>query len=238
MRIVILAAGVGSRLGNPYPKSLTMLDDGRSILQRQLDHLAEQFDPTLVSIVVGFKKDMIMEAFPNVTFVYNQDFGETNTCKSLLKGLRLSGAGGTLWMNADVVFDTELLRPLLPLIARDQSFVAVNTAAVGDEEVKYRLDPSGYISELSKTVVDGAGEAVGINYVSAQDKPYLIARLEDCAPDDYFERGIEIAIEKDGRRFTAIDVSASLCIEVDFLDDLERANQAVGLADSTGGGTG
>ncbi len=230
MRIVILAAGVGSRLGNPYPKSLTVLEDGRSILQRQLDNLAGDFDPALVSIVVGFKKDMIMEAFPNVTFVYNQDFGETNTCKSLLKGLRLSGPGGTLWMNADVVFEPSLLQPLLPLIARDQSFVAVNTAAVADEEVKYRLDGTGYIAELSKQVVDAAGEAVGINYVSALDKPYLIARLEDCDPTDYFERGIELAIEKDGRRFVAVDVSDSLCIEVDFLDDLERANQAVGGA--------
>lgn len=233
MRIVILAAGVGSRLGNPYPKSLTVLDDGRSILQRQLDNLAEHFEPSLVSIVVGFKKDMIMEAFPHVSFVYNQDFGETNTCKSLLKGLRLSGTAGALWMNADVVFESSLLDQLLPLIARDQSFVAVNTASVGDEEVKYRLDMNGYISELSKQVVDAEGEAVGINYVSAQDKPYLIARLEDCDPTDYFERGIELAIEKDGRRFAAVDVSDTLCIEVDFLDDLERANRAVGSSQPT-----
>lgn len=228
MRIVILAAGVGSRLGNPYPKSLTVLDDGRSILQRQLENLATHFEPSLVSIVVGFKKDMIMEAFPNVSFVYNQDFGETNTCKSLLKGLRLSGSAGTLWMNADVVFEPALLDQLLPLIARDQSFVAVNTASVGEEEVKYRLDATGYIRELSKQVLDAEGEAVGINYVSAQDKPYLIARLEDCEPTDYFERGIELAIEKDARRFIAADVSETLCIEVDFLEDLERANEAIG----------
>lgn len=230
---MILAAGVGSRLGNPYPKSLTVLEDGRSILQRQLDNLSEQFDPSLVSIVVGFKKEMIMETFPNVTYVYNQDFGETNTSKSLLKALRLTGTVGTLWMNADVVFDSALLHQLLPYIARDQSFVAVNTAAVGEEEVKYRLDTTGYISELSKQVVNGEGEAVGINYVSSQDKPYLIARLEDCDPMDYFERGIEIAIEKDGRRFAAVDVSESLCIEVDFLDDLDRANRAVGASRPT-----
>lgn len=228
MRIVILAAGVGSRLGNPYPKSLTVLDDGRSIMQRQLDNLAQHFDPTLISVVVGFKKDMIMEAFPDVTFVYNQDFGETNTSKSLLKALKLSGSEGTLWLNGDVVFEPGLLDHLSPLIARDASFVAVNTASVAEEEVKYRLDATGHICELSKAVIDASGEAVGINYVSSRDKPYLIARLEDCDDSDYFERGIEYAIDKDGRRFAAVDVSESVCIEVDFLDDLKRANEAVG----------
>jgi choline kinase len=227
MKILILAAGVGSRLGNPQPKPLTELSDGRSILERQLANLKQSFDPTSVSIVVGFKKDLIMESFPNVSYIYNQDFGETNTSKSLLKGLRQTGADPVLWLNGDVVFDPELIGTLLPLLTADKSFVAVNTEKVGDEEVKYNLDDSGFINELSKTVELPLGEAVGINYVSAADKPFLAARLEDCAPDDYFERGIEYVIEKDGRRFTAVDVSDSLCIEVDFSEDLARANEAI-----------
>ena len=70
-------------------------------------------------------------------------------------------------------------------------------------------------------------EAVGINFVSAADKPYLIARLEDCDPDDYFERGIELVIDKDARRFAAVDISAAMCIEVDFAEDLSRANAQI-----------
>lgn len=225
MRIVILAAGVGSRLGNPYPKPLTALSDGKSIMQRQIDLLCRAFDPSTISVVVGFKKDMIMEAFPDVSFIYNQDFGETNTSKSLLKGLRLTGPDAVLWLNGDVVFDEQLLPTLMPMIASGRSFVAVNTASVGDEEVKYRLDQSGYVYELSKHVVDALGEAVGINFVSPADKPFLVARLADCDATDYFERGIELAIDKDGRRFEALDVSGSLCIEVDFAEDLERANR-------------
>ena len=92
MRIVILAAGVGSRLGNPFPKPLTRLRDGRSIMERQLAELGQRFDPSAVSIVVGFKKEMIMEDFPDVSFIYNPYFGETNTSKSLLRALKLTGA--------------------------------------------------------------------------------------------------------------------------------------------------
>ena len=39
VQVVILAAGMGTRLGRKDPKPLTRLHDGRSILQRQLDGL-------------------------------------------------------------------------------------------------------------------------------------------------------------------------------------------------------
>jgi len=224
VRVVILAAGVGSRLGNPSPKPLTELADGRSIMQRALDNLSTRFEPAAVSVVVGFKKDMIMESFPQVSFVYNQNFGETNTSKSLLKGLRLTGRDPVLWLNGDVVFEPALMDLLADHLDRAQSFVAVNTAQVGDEEVKYDLDDAGFIRNLSKEVHPALGEAVGINFVSADDKPYLIARLEDCDDTDYFERGIELVIDKDARRFAPVDISAAMCIEVDFAEDLSRAN--------------
>lgn len=225
MRIVILAAGVGSRLGNPMPKPLTVLADGRSIMERQFENIASHFDPGTTSVVVGFKKDVIMEAFPDVSFIYNQHFGETNTSKSLLKALRLTGTDPVLWMNGDVVFDESLFALLRKYILASQSFVAVNTEQVGEEEVKYTLDPTGFIGALSKTVSNALGEAVGINFISEADKPYLIARLEDCDDNDYFERGIELTIERDGRRFIPVDVSSELCIEVDFSEDLSRVNE-------------
>jgi L-glutamine-phosphate cytidylyltransferase len=227
MRIVILAAGVGSRLGTPFPKPLTQLRDGRSILQGQLENLATRFDPSTVSIVVGFKKEMIMEEFPDVSYIYNQYFGETNTSKSLLKALKLTGSEPVLWLNGDVVFERALLDDLEPNLRAGRSFVAVNTESVGEEEVKYAVDQSGFIRSLSKQAPEPLGEAVGINFVSAADKPYLVARLGDCEPDDYFERGIELAINKDGRRFATVDVSSSLCIEVDFTEDLARVNAAL-----------
>jgi L-glutamine-phosphate cytidylyltransferase len=231
MRIVILAAGVGSRLGNPFPKPLTELSNGQSILRRQLENLAARFDPSAVSIVVGFKKEMIMEEFPDVSYIYNPYFGETNTSKSLLKALKLTGSEPVLWLNGDVVFDVGLLDDLEPHLQAGRSFVAVNTASVGEEEVKYDLDRSGFIRSLSKQVPEPLGEAVGINFVAAADKPFLVARLGDCEPPDYFERGIELTIDKDGRRFAAVDVSRSLCIEVDFTEDLARVNAALDAND-------
>jgi choline kinase len=225
-QVVILAAGMGTRLARPLPKPLTELRDGRSIMKQQIDNLKFSFGDTYrVMIVVGFKLEAIIERFPEATFVYNEFFDQTNTSKSLLKALRASGDGGVLWMNGDVVFDPEILNRVTPLIEADQSFVVVNTSKVSDEEVKYTLDAEGFIDQLSKQVSPALGEAVGINFIAGSSKQALIARLDEVGDQDYFERGIEIGIEQDSLKFKAVDISDLYAVEVDFAEDLERANE-------------
>jgi choline kinase len=226
LQVVILAAGMGTRLARPLPKPLTELRDGRSIMKQQIDNIKLGFGETYrLMIVVGFKLEAIIERFPEATFVYNELYDQTNTSKSLLKALRASGDGGVLWMNGDVVYDPEVLNRVKPQIEANQSFIMVNTSKVSDEEVKYTLDSEGFINELSKVVVGGLGEAVGINYVSANDKAKLIARLDEVGDQDYFERGIEVAIDQDGLKFQAIDISDLYAIEIDFDEDLQRVNE-------------
>jgi choline kinase len=226
LQVVILAAGMGTRLARPLPKPLTELRDGRSIMKQQIDNIKAGFGETYrLMIVVGFKLEAIIERFPEATFVYNELYDQTNTSKSLLKALKASGDGGVLWMNGDVVYDPEVLNRVKPQIEANQSFIVVNTSKVSDEEVKYTLDVDGFINELSKVVVGGLGEAVGINYVSANDKAKLIARLDAVGDQDYFERGIEVAIEQDGLKFQAIDISDLYAIEIDFDEDLQRVNE-------------
>lgn len=226
VQAVILAAGMGTRLGRPFPKPLTPLSDGRTIMQQQMDNLETTFGEAVrVTTVVGFKLDLILEAFPNVTYIYNEAYDQTNTNRSLLKALRLSTEGGVLWMNGDVVFDPAVLDSVRAHMESDQSFICVNTAAVGEEEVKYTVDQDGLVAELSKQVVDARGEAVGINYVAAKDKTALIKRLAECADSDYFERGIELAIEKDHMRVLPVDIGEFFAVEVDFEEDLTRANE-------------
>ena len=225
-QVVILAAGMGTRLARPLPKPLTELRDGRSIMKQQMDNLGFAFGDTYrVMIVVGFKLEAIIERFAEATFVYNEFYDQTNTSKSLLKALKASGDGGVLWLNGDVVFDPQVLVRVTPFMDANQSFVVVNTAKVSDEEVKYTLDADGFINQLSKQVTPALGEAVGINYVSAQDKAALIQRLNEVDDQDYFERGIELAIENDGLEFKAVDISDLYAVEIDFAEDLDRANE-------------
>lgn len=224
-QVVILAAGLGTRLGKPWPKALTPLIDGRSILYHQIENIRATFKSNeRIFIVVGFKFEMIMEAHPDVAYIYNETFDQTNTSKSLLKALKNTHDTGVLWLNGDVVFDPRVLERVKGLIEIEQSFVCVNTANVGEEEVKYTVDNKGNIKQLSKKVENALGEAVGINFISKRDKSALIHHLTTCQADDYFERGIELAIEHAKVEIRPVDISDFFAIEIDFPGDLERAN--------------
>ena len=189
MKIVILAAGIGSRLGNPFPKPLTPIKSGDTILEQQINNLISYFNFDDINIVVGFKKELIMESIPDATFIYNPIFDQTNTSKSLLKALKKYYNESVLWLNGDVVFDKRIFDILNPFINKKESFVSVNNEEVGEEEVKYTLDSKGHIKEISKTVKNGLGEAVGINFISSKDISFFIKRLEKCDNNDYFEKG-------------------------------------------------
>lgn len=223
LKIIILAAGMGSRLGNPFPKPLTPLKDGESIMKKQLDNISNFFDINNVTVVVGFKKDLIMERFPEVNYVYNPFFDRTNTSKSLLQALKKHRKHSVLWFNGDVVFDEKLLTLLLDDIELNNSFISVNTSRVADEEIKYTLKNDS-VFELSKEVKNGLGEAVGINFISSKDLDTFISQLEKCNDNDYFEKGLEMAIAEDNLKIKALDISKFNCIEVDFKEDLDNAN--------------
>lgn len=225
VQVTILAAGMGTRLGRPFPKPLTKLATGQTIMEQQVANIRTVFgEDVRITIVVGFKNDLVMEHVPDAVFVYNENYDQTNTSKSLLKALRASHEGSVIWMNGDVVFDPVILERLTPFIVSGRSAVAVNTSAVAEEEVKYTVNDRGYVLELSKTVANGLGEAVGINLIGGREKAALIRELDACSDQDYFERGIELAIINEGLEVTPVDISDLFAVEVDFEGDLERAN--------------
>jgi choline kinase len=190
------------------------------------ENISSTYDRDIINLVVGFKKDLIMESFPDLTYVYNQYFDQTNTAKSLLKAIKKNKGESILWMNGDIVFDKNILTRLKKYIDKDISFVAVNTSKVADEEVKYTLNDE-CIHKLSKEVENGLGEAVGINFISSKYVDLFIKRLEECKDNDYFEKALEMAIEKDGFKIKAVDISDFNCIEIDFEEDLKNANNLI-----------
>ena len=221
MKAIILAAGIGSRLGNSDPKPLTKLKNGESILYRQVEYLSEYIGINNIITIVGYKKDLIMESFPNLIYVYNNFYDTTNTSKSLLAGLHKIENEDVMWLNGDVVFEKELLPKIIQC---SQSCMAVNTNSVGQEEIKYNVFDNGNIKEVSKTTSPALGEAVGINKIMAVDLPLFKANLEKCDDQDYFEKALELSIQ-DGMKIMPVNINKYLCMEIDFLDDLEQINK-------------
>jgi choline kinase len=220
MKAVILAAGVGSRLGDPdLPKPLTLLVNGQSILELQLRHMAPFVSIDDIIVVVGYRKEEIMERHPDLLFVYNPRYEAENTSKSLMRALRKVHED-VLWINGDVIFHPSVMDKI---ISFDKTCMLVNQTDVGEEEVKYRMDAHGRILEVSKHIQKPLGEALGLNLFKADDLPSLKRNLAACSDSDYFERGIELSIQE-GVSVWGVPVDTSLCAEIDFPEDLQRAN--------------
>ncbi len=224
MKVVILGAGCGDRLGRDIPKPMVVLRENVTILDLQLKNLAETIRINDVVVVVGFLRQTIERRYPTLTHVYNDDYAATNTATSLLIGLQEIRNDDVLWLNGDLVFDPEVLTPLAGTVRHN--LVWVNAGKVGEEEVKYSLDSEGRIKEISKSVKSSLGEAVGINFIKKSDLSVFRSCLEECSNRDYFEKAIELAIGK-GISFWPANVHDRFCIEVDFEDDLLKAQDFV-----------
>src|SRR5919107_528735 len=92
VHVVILAAGLGSRLGKPLPKPLTPLRDGSTILSRQVEAVRSVLGRDVpIHVVVGYLAEVVVDAAPTgVAFVAHPRYPHHHQGKGPGKGI---GAG-------------------------------------------------------------------------------------------------------------------------------------------------
>ncbi len=217
MHVVILAAGMGTRLGGDRPKPLTEIAPGLTLLGAQVRVLSELVHEDRITLVLGYAAANIMESFPNLQYVFNPKFAETNTAKSLLCALRKLD-DDVLWTNADLYFEEPAARRLL---AGRGTRLLVDRSHVGEEEIKYTTHEDGSIAELSKQVREPLGEALGMNVIAKHDLPKFVEQLHAVAAQDYFEKALENLTINRSISATPIAIEHEYCREVDFPADLE-----------------
>jgi len=216
MEAVILAAGMGTRLGSLIPKPLTAIQNEKTIMDLQIEKLSLKNEIKNIFLVVGYKKEIIMEKFPDLLFVYNNAYARTNTAKSLLTALTKIN-DDVLWMNGDVYFDAEILNLIFE---SSDSACLVNKSECNTEEIKYSLTPEGYIKNISKTVESSQGEALGINLIRKKDLDIFTSELRKVTDTDYFEKALENLTVAGKIKLKPIDVGSLFCREIDFEQDL------------------
>lgn len=220
---VILAAGIGQRLdASPehLPKALTILPGGESILGRMLALLKKEVDA--IRIVVGYRWEMIQEAFPHIPLILNPQFQETNTAKSLLLGLQ-GLEKDLLFLNGDLVFQKNILQALLD---QPNTAMIVNQIHPDNEAVKYYTGASNHILRIGKQLKRAEGESLGMHFFRQRDVHLLKKHLGFASESDFFEVAIQGCIEE-GLRIQPVYVEENSCIEIDFPQDLQKANALV-----------
>src|SRR5262249_10054164 len=112
---VLLAAGVGRRLGQDDPKPKVLLNfGGPSLLARHCDALA-QAGVRRLTIVVGFERAQVERAVAGlstplaVDFIENPRFTEGSVVSLAVAGPVLSAGAPVLVMDGDVLYDAAML---------------------------------------------------------------------------------------------------------------------------------
>lgn len=237
MRLVILVAGVGSRLRpltDDRPKCLVEVG-GKSILQRFLEgaEAVEAFQE--VVLITGYLHEHIA-AFVDewqkthttpVRLVQNERFDETNNGYTLLCAKEYLQDGFVL-TDGDLLLDNEILRRVAN---HPDSHLAVDMQSKLDEEaMKFVLDEQGHVTELSKeiTVERGLGESLGLCKMNAADVPGIVHHLaqlvEQGEENEYYERAFQELISE-GWKLRVVDIGDLRWVEVDDHKDLARAEQ-------------
>jgi choline kinase len=222
MKVCILAAGFGSRLMKYTPKAVVEILDDITILDLQIENLMRTLKVNLkdIIIVVGYKKDLITNRYPELTFAYNDSYYKTGTAKSLLEGLKQVDNDDVIWINGDVVFDSDILDLIIE--NQNSNLVMVDNSNVRDIEIKYNMNEEGNVKQVSKDIENGIGELIGINFIKKDCLPTFISNLERSDDTDYFDRAIQLTINS-GFNFTPLEIKDKFSIEIDHLDELELA---------------
>ena len=108
MKAIILAAGIGSRLNIQIPKSLCKITADKRLLDFQIQSIAKRICKKNIIVVVGYKKEEIINRYPDLSFVHNEYYLTTNTAKSLLLGLHQVDED-VLYVAGDLFFEDKIL---------------------------------------------------------------------------------------------------------------------------------
>jgi choline kinase len=239
LHAIILAAGVGKRLGLqaadglPKPKILLELD-GRSLLQRHL-FLLEQAGLTAVTIVLGYGADEISAAIArsgtglDVTFLLNPNYREGSVVSLWTAHDMLRRTEPVLLMDADVLYDRRMLDRLVRS-EHENCLLCDRNIEPGDEPVKLCVR-GGSIVDLRKIPTephDWYGESVGFFRLSPAAAGELADRVEDYVisgrrSQEYEEPLRDMIQASAPDRFGFEDISTLPWTEIDFPEDIVKA---------------
>lgn len=231
MEAIIMAAGVGSRLGSTaegMPKSYLELG-GERLLARNI-RLLREVGVSRIIIVVGYRHEEFERDFVagDVEFLYNPFYRTANVLSSYWIGC---GAltDDFFYLHADTIFDPRVLEGLAK--AEGDLLLACDRKKCEEEEMKYTTK-DGNILALNKTMnpEDAEGEFLGLCRIGKQWLPSLqtIAGrlLGNGEYNAFFEMSLQDLIDNESAAVKVYDVGELPWVEIDFPEDFAAAEAA------------
>ncbi|MEH2391297.1 MAG: phosphocholine cytidylyltransferase family protein [Nostoc sp.] len=241
MKAIILAAGVGRRLGKDgqiQPKCLLKFN-GKSLLERHLNYL-RYYQIDEVVIAVGYQAQRIQEEIKAlgaenwVSTVYNPDYTKGSVISLWTVRQHLVAGDDILLMDADVLYDRRIIERLVKTNIAN-SFLLDRDFEPGDEPVKLCVRDN-YLVEFRKQIAPGlaydfAGESVGFfrfgsiaaHRIATSTEQYVA----DGRHDEPYEEVIRDLLLETPETFSYEDITGLPWLEIDFPQDIQRAQNDI-----------
>jgi choline kinase len=241
MKAIILAAGVGKRLGEisaGKPKCLLEFEQV-SLLQRHIN-LLRKFGIRQILVVTGYRREEIDAELAGINFedeletVFNPDY-ESGSVISLFSASKFLESGDDIiLMDADVLYHADILQALFETehancLLLDRDFEA------GEEPVKICVRENTIV-EFRKQVdaqleFDTQGESVGFFRFSQSVCKQILNQCQNYIDDGNkyapYEEIIRDLLLQTPESFNYEDITSHAWIEIDFPEDLVRAKEEI-----------
>jgi len=239
MQAIILAAGLGKRLGNLTQNNTKCMVEihGKTLIERSLDNLSDA-GVTRVVLVIGYEGqkviDLLGSSYANMELVYveNPIYNKTNNIYSLYLAKDYLTDRDTILLESDLIYDGEILNKL---IASDESNLAVVAKYESwmDGTVVTIDDNNNILNFIPKTHFDyqqlnNYYKTVNIyklskDFSNSHYVPFLEAYCKALGHNEYYEQVLKVITLLDNSDLKAYKIDTEKWYEIDDIQDYNNA---------------
>lgn len=245
MKAIVLAAGIGKRLRGFSDKPKCLLQIGAESLLNRYFRCFSSAGIDSVVVVTGYKHELVVQELDSLDFsgdieiIHNPEFEKGSVVS--LWAAQAALDNDVLLMDADVYFEQDILAKASS--SDKQDFFLLDTTSVNDGEAVM----VGFENETATALARGLsgdypvlGEMVGFTRLSQNAARKMRAVLAEQMRQENLEIGYEFLFPQ---LFDACSISYELVdglrwVEIDFPEDVARAQALDALINEAGPGRG
>ncbi|MCR5037262.1 MAG: aminotransferase class I/II-fold pyridoxal phosphate-dependent enzyme [Bacteroidales bacterium] len=239
MQAIILAAGMGKRLGELTKNNTKCMVEvnGVKLIDRVLTYLSH-FNLNRIVIVVGYQAQNLVQYVENqygnlnIEFVENPIYDKTNNIYSLALAKDKFKEDDTLLLESDLIFEESMLRKLvdnqqpdLALVAKYEKWMDGTMVTIDDD-----CNILNFIGKkaFKQEDVDKYYKTVNIykfskSYINNQYLPLLEAYCQMKGNNEYYEEVLRVLTMIDKSSLKALPIGDEKWYEIDDIQDLDIA---------------
>ncbi len=239
MQAIILAAGMGRRLGEMTKNNTKCMVEinGVKLIDRVLTYLSH-LDLKRIVIVVGYQAQNLVQHVENqyknlnIEFVNNPIYDKTNNIYSLALAKERFKEDDTILLESDLIYEESMLRllvdnqqPDIALVAKYEKWMDGTMVTIDNE-----CNILNFISkkEFKQSEVDKYYKTVNIykfskSYINNQYLPLLEAYCQMKGNNEYYEEVLRVLTMIDKSSLKALPIGDEKWYEIDDIQDLDIA---------------